>query len=160
MVAIDNNFVLAREPEHKYILETLGELEAILRLSTAEELVPGLKSIIFDFKEKVEIHQNLEEKVIFLAALEALPGKSVILPILRLQREHGVITATIDSIIFKLLHVFIDDSMRVKISDELSQLVILIKKHSMLEIQELFPIISQSIRCKQLIDQYAGAFKN
>lgn len=159
MVTAENNFVTAREQEHKYILETLGRLEAVLRLSTAEELVPGLKSHIFDFKEKVEFHQNLEEKVIFLALLEALPGPSIIAPILRLQREHGVILATIDSIIFMLQHVFIDDTLRARISEQLSQLVIMIKKHSLLEIQEMFPAIRQSTRCQKLINQYAAAQK-
>lgn len=155
MIPIDNNYVLARSKEHKLILETLGELESVLRLSVREELVSQLKTIMENFQEKMLKHQELEEKVIFQSALEACPSEKLVSMVLKLQKEHGIFAATIDSIIYRIWNLDFDDRMLLKLSNELGHLTVMVKKHSLLEVKELFPTISNNLRCKQLIDKYA-----
>jgi hemerythrin-like domain-containing protein len=155
METIDNNFVLARSREHKFILETLGELESVLRVSTAEELIPSLKAIIEPFRAQVAKHQGLEEQVIFQAALETMPMQKIVAVTLKLQREHGQITASIEAIQARLDHFNGEDALRRSITNDLNQLILTIKKHSLVEVKELFPAIGTNLRCKQLIDRYA-----
>lgn len=155
MEATTNNFVLARSKEHKFILETLGELESTLRLSESSEIIEKLKNIIEEFEKKVILHQELEEKIIFQAALEAMPSEKIVSLTLKLQKEHGIFCATLAGIRFKLWHLDFDSKLRVKLETELSQLTNVIKKHSLIEVKELFPIISNNPRCRQLIDKYS-----
>lgn len=155
MTHIDNNYVLARSKEHKLILETLGELESVLRLSEREELVSRLKAMMENFQEQMLKHQNLEEKVIFQSALEACPSEKLVSLVLKLQKEHGIFSATIESIIYRIWNLDFDDRMLLRLNNELGHLTIMVKKHSLLEVKELFPGISNNIRCRQLIDKYA-----
>ncbi len=155
MTAIGNNYVLARSKEHKLILETLGELESVLRLSERGELVSQLKAMMENFQEQMLKHQELEEKVIFQSALEACPSEKLVSTVLKLQKEHGIFAATIDSIIYRIWNLDFDDRMLLRLSNELGHLAIIVKKHSLLEVKELFPGISNNMRCKQLIEKYA-----
>ncbi len=158
MSAIENNFILARSKEHKFILETLGELESILKVATKEEFIPDLKSVIARFHEEMQKHQTLEENVIFKAALEAIPSPKVINLILALQKEHGEFLASIDSLTFLLYTVEIDNKVRLHIENTINRITLTIKKHSLLEVKELFPLLSVNARCKQLVDSYSKAF--
>lgn len=155
MTNMENNYVLARSKEHKLILETLGELESVLHLSSRDELVTKLKSIIETFQKRILIHQQMEEKVIFQAALEVLHSEKIVALTLRLQKEHGQFTATIESLIFKIWNMDFNDNLLMRLSNELKDLTTAIKKHSLTEVKELFPILSNNLRCKQLIDKYA-----
>lgn len=152
----ENNFILARSQEHKMILETVGEMEACLKFSSAKELIHTLKNLIEAFKRKLLLHQKMEEQVIFSAGLETIPSEKVIVLILQLQREHGIFEATIDSVIDKLWNFDEEDRNRIAIQKELENFIIQIKKHSLMEIKNLFPILSQNPRCKQLIDSLAA----
>ncbi len=159
MSSIDNNFVLARSKEHKFILETLGEMESDLRLLPSEELVSRLRNTIDEFKAKVEKHQALEEAVIFQAALEAIPARKIVSTILKLQYEHGQFNATVEALIFQLNFCQLDDTLRGRISRILNHLILSIKKHSLVEVKELFPQVSGNARCRQLIEQLSSAIE-
>lgn len=152
----ENNFILARSQEHKLILETVGDLEACLKFSSAKELIHNLKNVIETFREKLEIHQKLEEQVIFAAGLETIPSDTVINLILQLQKEHGIFEATIASVIDKLWNFEEDDRNRIAIQRDLERFIVLIKKHSLTEVKNLFPILSANPRCKLLIDTFAA----
>lgn len=158
MSITENNFILARSKEHKFILETLGELESILRVATKDELIPDLKNSISGFHEEMQKHQTLEENVIFKAALEAIPSPKVINMILSLQKEHGEFLACIDGLMFLLYTVEIDNKVRIHIQNTINRLTMTIKKHSLLEVKELFPLLSVNSRCKQLVDSYSKEF--
>jgi ribosome-associated translation inhibitor RaiA len=156
MVLSENNFVLARSREHKFILETMAQLEEVLRISSLQELIPQLKKIIEPFRDQVMLHHELEEQVIFQAALEAIPSARIVSLVLRLQKEHGIFSAAIDSILFNLWHVEIDDILRRKIEKEVNQLALMIKKHSLAEVKELFPLLSNNGHCCELIVRYSA----
>ncbi|MBU1106211.1 MAG: hemerythrin domain-containing protein [Candidatus Riflebacteria bacterium] len=155
MTNIDNNFVLSLSKEHKLILETLGEIDAILKFTPQTEVAGKLKAVIEPFKAKLVEHQELEEKVIFKAALESMPTETIISIVLRLQKEHGKFLADVEAIYFNLLHLSENTSLQRTIETNLSQLSTLIKKHASVEVKELFPLITNNSRCRQLIDQYS-----
>lgn len=159
MVDIDNNYVLARSKEHKLILETLGELESVLRLSSRAELVSNLKAIMESFQKRMELHQHLEESVIFQAAMESFCSEKVVRIVLQLQKEHGIFNAKIEELIYYIWNLDFDDRLLQKLNRELNSLAIMIKKHSLLEVRELFPALSNHMGCKQLIDKYARKFE-
>lgn len=153
MTMIENNFVLAISKEHKLILETLGELDSILKLATQSEMVSQLKAVIEPFKAKLLVHQEFEEEVIFRAALESMPSERIVSIILKLQKEHGIFLANIEAAFFSLLHLSESDNLRRTIEANLGQLSTLIKKHSVMEVKELFPLITNNSRCRQLMEQ-------
>jgi iron-sulfur cluster repair protein YtfE (RIC family) len=99
---IENNFILARAKEHELILETVGEMEACLKFNSAREVISELRKIVEPFKEKMLMHQQLEEQVIFSAALETIPTDTIIRTVLHLQKEHGYFESSLDSIIQNL----------------------------------------------------------
>ncbi len=154
----DNNYILARSREHKLILESLGELESTVRLSTKDELIKNLKSIMEKFQHQMLKHQELEEKVIFQSALEATPSEKIVSITLGLVREHGVFVAMIESIIYRIWTFNMDDKMIQRITQELNQLTTMVKKHSLTEVKDLFPLLTNNLKCRQLIERYSKNF--
>lgn len=160
MTAVENNFVLAISKEHKLILETLGELDSILKLATADEMISQLRALIEPFRAKLSRHQEFEEEVIFKAALESMPSERVITTVLKLQKDHGIFLTSIDAILSNLLYLPENDNLRRTVESGLSQISTLVKKHSIIEVKELFPLITSNSRCRQLIDQYSKKYTN
>lgn len=152
----ENNFILARSQEHKLILETLADMEACLKFSSSRELIHNLRNLIEPFKSKFDLHQRLEEQVIFTAGLQVIPSENVVSLVLQLQKEHGIFEHTIDSLSEKLWNFPEDDGTRISIQRELEKLILNIKKHSLLEVTNLFPVLSKNPKCKQLIDTYSA----
>jgi len=155
---IDNNYILARSKEHKLILEILGEMESTLRLSERKELIPNLKKIMENFQQCMLRHQELEEKVIFQAGLEASPSEKIAKITIELVRDHGMFMSTIDSILYRIWSCEADDKLINRITQELSQLTTRIKQHSLVEVRELFPLLTNNLRCRQLIERYSKNF--
>ncbi|MEW6712646.1 MAG: hemerythrin domain-containing protein [Candidatus Riflebacteria bacterium] len=152
----ENNFILARSQEHKLILESLGDMEACLKFSTADELIENLKRIIETFKANLLKHQKLEELVIFSAGMQAVPTSTVTGLIIQLTREHGLFEATIDSIIDKMNFPCEGNQTRLMIQRDLERIITLIKKHSLNEVKNLFPLLSNNLKCRTLIDSLAA----
>ncbi|MGM0600923.1 MAG: hemerythrin domain-containing protein [Candidatus Rifleibacteriota bacterium] len=152
---IENNFILARAQEHKLILETVGEMEACLKFNSADEMIQQLRQLVEPFKEKLTMHQQLEEQVIFSAALETVPADTTISTILQLQKDHGYFEATLDSIIYNLWNLEENNQNRQMIEHEIKKLLSQLKKHSLLEIKNLFPVLSKNPKCSQLIHHFA-----
>lgn len=151
----ENNFILARSQEHKLILETLGEMEGCLKYSTAEELVDKLKKLIDRFSENMSRHQVLEEKVIFAAALKVMPTDKVVEITTQLIKEHGIFEAAIASV-RNLLFADCDSvNIRKMIEKELQAIINQVKKHSLIEVKTLFPMLSANPQCKTVIDSLA-----
>ena len=151
-----NNFILARSQEHKLILESLGEVESCLKFSSADELIGKLKPVMQNFKSSVLKHQMLEEKVIFSAGLRSIPTESVVNLILQLSKEHGIFEAAIDSIIDKLNFPGDPTRTRLLIENEVKKIVTVLKKHSLLEVKELFPLLAANPACRTMIDNLAN----
>ncbi|PKL41038.1 MAG: hypothetical protein CVV41_18970 [Candidatus Riflebacteria bacterium HGW-Riflebacteria-1] len=160
MKVVENNYVLALSKEHKLILETLGELDSILKLSASDEMISQLKNIIEPFLAKLIRHQEFEEEVIFKSALEAMPSERIISIVLRLQKDHGVFLTSIEAILSNILYLTESDNLRQSVKMGLSHILNLIKKHSIIEVKELFPLITSNSRCRQLIEQYAKRHTN
>lgn len=160
MTAVENNFVLALSKEHKLILETLGELDSILKLATSDEMISQLRTLIEPFRAKLSRHQEFEEEVIFKAALEAMPSERIITIVLRLQKDHGIFLTSTEAVLSDLLYLRENDNIRRAIETNLNQISTLIKKHSIIEVKELFPLITCNSRCRQLIDQYSKKYTN
>ena len=152
---IENNFVLARAKEHELILETVGEMEACLKYSSAKEMTAELRKLVEPFKEKLLMHQQLEEQVIFSAALETIPSDTIIRTVLHLQKEHGYFESSLDSIIKNLQLLEENHHNRLIIEHEIKKMVLHIKKHSLMEIKNLFPVLSNNPTCSQLIHKFA-----
>jgi iron-sulfur cluster repair protein YtfE (RIC family) len=152
---IENNFILARSKEHELILETVGEMEACLKFSSANEMIAELRKIVEPFKDKMLMHQQLEEQVIFSAALETIPSDTIIRTVLHLQREHGYFESSLDSICQNLQNLEENHQNRRMIEYEIKKIVFHIKKHSLMEIKNLFPVLSNNPRCSQLIHKFA-----
>ncbi|HAE39030.1 MAG TPA: hypothetical protein DCG57_10385 [Candidatus Riflebacteria bacterium] len=160
MKVVENNYVLALSKEHKLILETLGELDSILKLAASDEMISQLKTIIEPFLAKLVRHQEFEEEVIFKSALEAMPSERIISIVLRLQKDHGVFLTSIEAILSNILYMNESDNLRQSVKMGLSHILNLIKKHSIIEVKELFPLITSNSRCRQLIEQYAKRHTN
>lgn len=152
---IENNFILARAQEHKLILETVGEMEACLKFNSANEMIAELRKIAEPFKEKLIMHQQLEEQVIFSAALETMPSDTTIRTILHLQKDHGYFESTLDSIIHGLWNLEENNQNRQMIEHQIKKLISQLKKHSLLEVKNLFPVLSKNPKCSQLIHHFA-----
>lgn len=154
----DNNYILARSKEHKLILETLGEVESTIRLSERSELIANLKKIMENFQQYMLKHQELEEKVIFQAGLEAAPSEKVARLTIELVRDHGTFNTIISSVLYRIWSSEPDEKLIQRITLEMNQLTSLIKRHSLLEVKELFPLLSNNLRCRQLIERYSQNF--
>lgn len=151
----ENNFILARSQEHKLILETLGEMEACLKYSTAEELTDKLKELIDRFSKNISRHQVLEEKVIFAAALKVMPTDKVVEITTKLIKEHGIFETAIASVRNLLFANCESASIKRIIEKELQATINQVKKHSLLEVKTLFPMLSANPQCKTAIDSLA-----
>jgi hemerythrin-like domain-containing protein len=151
----ENNFILARSQEHKLILETLGEMEACLKYSTTEELIGKLKSLIDKVSDNIARHQILEEKVIFAAALKVMPTDKVVEITTQLIKEHGIFEAAIASVKNLLFANCDGANIRKIIEKELQAIINQVKKHSLIEVRTLFPMLSANPQCKTVIDSLA-----
>lgn len=152
----ENNFILARSQEHKLILETMGDMEACLKFSTAAELIENLKNVIDTFQANLSKHQILEENVIFAAGLRVMPTETVVEITTQLIKEHGIFEAAVASIKDKLFFPCEGDQTRRMIQRELERVILQIKKHSLLEVKTLFPMLSSNPQCRTLIDSLAA----
>jgi iron-sulfur cluster repair protein YtfE (RIC family) len=130
-------------------------MEACLKFNSAREVISELRKIVEPFKEKMLMHQQLEEQVIFSAALETIPTDTIIRTVLHLQKEHGYFESSLDSIIQNLQLLEESQQNRLLIENEIKKLVLNIKKHSLMEIKNLFPALSTNPRCSQLIHKFA-----
>jgi iron-sulfur cluster repair protein YtfE (RIC family) len=148
----ENNFILARSQEHKHIFETLGEMEAGLKFSTAADMVSELKKLTEPFKTRIKKHHSLEEQVIFAAGLETMPSSRIVTIILQLQKEHGIFEKTVDNITFALYHAEEANKSRLFIEHQIKALIQAMKNHSLIEVKTLFPLLSKNPRCKDLIE--------
>jgi len=160
MTTETNNYVLVISQEHKLILETLGELEAILKTSEQANMIGHLKELIEVFKKKIFDHQYFEEEIIFKAALEAMPSERVISIILNLQKEHGIFLNSLETFAAQIMPLTKAAPNTDTIEKNLAQFSDLLKRHSLREVKELFPMITNNSRCRQLIDLYAKRLKN
>ena len=151
-----NSFILARTNEHKIILETLGEIEFCLKFTSRDEIINSLQKIIENFQIEIEHHHCLEEEVIFSSALEAISGKKIISTIQKLQKQHGEVEKTIEFLNYIICN--FKDLDYLKIENFFKDLIIKIKKHSLIEVKELFPVLSSNPICIQLIKQRADNY--
>ncbi|GEM_PF-1912666 len=151
----ENNFILARSQEHRLILENLGDMEACLKFSTSDELIDNLKRIIEPFKANLLKHQKLEEQIIFAAGAQAIPTSTVTGLVIQLTREHGLFESAIDSIIDKINFPCEGNQTRLMIQRDLERMITMIKKHSLNEVKHLFPLLSNNLKCRTMIDSLA-----
>jgi hemerythrin-like domain-containing protein len=148
-----NNPILALSKEHRFILEQMAGVEAVLKQPDAEAMAAHLRSIESAFMPFVEKHFRFEEEVLFPAALEAMPVGPTIRVILQLTREHGEFLRWARD-----LFAWARSSRRFEGLEgavrrrDIKAGIDLIRQHSHLEVTDLFPRISGNPRCCQMIE--------
>ncbi len=98
-------------------------------------------------------HFQMAEKTFFPAAMQGANDYNTALTVLSLQKDHGSLENQLEAAVL-----IVDDP--VKINDEkiyvLDTFFNYLKIHNQRELNELFPLIEQDIKCKSLLMKHIG----
>ena len=142
-----NNPILHASQEHKLVLEYMAELEELVREFDGAELSERFRLVEDRIKKAIQTHFGFEEDFIFPAILEGMPVNSMIKTILKIQREHGVLTEQLNQA-FALAHSEPDSALlRYRIRD----LGVALKKHALVEVEQIFPHGAKNPKVQLLI---------
>ncbi len=148
-----NNPILALSNEHRFILEQMAGIEAVLREPDPGAMAAHLTSIESAFMPFLIRHFRFEEELLFPAALEALPVGPTIKVVLQLTREHGDLERWArDLFAWARATEATDAQAETARRQEIKAFSDLIRSHSHREVTELFPKISSNPRCCQMIE--------
>jgi iron-sulfur cluster repair protein YtfE (RIC family) len=142
-----NEAFLKVSKEHTIVKKYIWDLKSVLESDNCVQLQEAIQNIKADLLD----HFNLEERIIFPAALICLPSLEMADRIIRLSREHGVFESDVPTIIqFVECH---DPNQ--PISQELGMFIQnfieRLETHARIEMDELFPKMDQDKRCLKVI---------
>lgn len=117
----------------------------------------ALSDVVKTLKQDLSDHFQLEEQVLFPAALLALPSVDMADQILLLTREHGAFerdTATLIQIV--TCHPQDNPDIPQETLDFLKTYTDNLKKHAQMEMSDLFPKMDADKRCREVIREFIG----
>ncbi len=153
-----NNVVARLAQEHHIITDYVVKFNKKIN-ERDERFVEELHDFLSFLKKDLIRHFQMEELIFFPAAAVGAPDYDTLLMVMSLQKDHGaleirlkrIIAATdaravsgLDSPMLKKLSLFFDD----------------LKDHARRELTELFPLINENPRCKELMKTYITQVKS
>jgi len=148
---VDEQF-LRLSMEHTLILDYINTFEKILHESSTPFSFPELLNTLKKFKKDLQDHLNLEERVLFPAALSCLSSLEIVDTVLLMQKEHGYLERDLET----LQHLIQLKPRTTKIFpqnilDRLKGFTGLLKKHAQIEMESIFRPMDESRRCGRIL---------
>lgn len=148
---VDEQF-LRMSMEHTLILEAIRSFEEILSKPDAPQSFLNLKEKMKTFEKDCEDHFNLEEKVLFPAALACLSSLEIVDTVLLMQKEHGYLERDLDD----LLTLIQNQPKKMptipeEIQDPFISFCALLKEHADVEMEDIFRPMDESRHCRKFL---------
>jgi hemerythrin-like domain-containing protein len=147
-----NEQFLRLSMEHTLIIEYIGSFEKIIRKSNTAGSFPEFKKVMKVFKKDILDHFNLEERVLFPAALACLTSLEIVDTVLSLQKEHGYLERDLDSLyghIRKQERTM--QTLSVNLVSLLKAFTRMLKNHAQIEIESVFRPMDENRRCGRIL---------
>lgn len=150
-----DSIVLQLSREHGVMFDGARRLWQLIEADDHEKLLPELTAFLQSTGENIASHFEVEEKVFFPAALLAFSSYEMARLVLRLQKEHGVLTIGLCRLIRMTEGEILEggrlsDISLAAVSNFLAELV----AHAERETETLFPMLEQNDTGKRLIKEY------
>ncbi len=144
--------IAALSDEHKLISDYVAKFAKSKKTKDAA-FFSELSSFVAFLEKDLHSHFELEELAFFPAVLNGAPAYDSTLIVLALQKEHGIIETRLELILQNREAIAagrIDDP----VIDQIEGLLQILNIHAKRELTELFPMISESIKCRTLLLGY------
>ena len=149
------NAFLQISKEHKIVKEFITDFKSLIDAGPQAGNLQTLKDKTKILKEDLFEHFQLEEQVLFPAALLAMPSVELADRILLLTREHGAFerdVMTLKQIV--ACHPEKDPNIPQNTLDFLVTFVENLESHTRIEMDELFPRMDQNKKCTEVIRDF------
>jgi len=147
---VDEQF-LRLSMEHTLIYDYIHMFEKMLCESSSKISLQKLPDTLKKFKKDLLDHFNLEERVLFPAALSCLYSLEIVDTVLLAQKEHGYFERDLDLI----LGIMKKKSSKSAQSDDLYERLKVftqhLKNHAIIEMESVFRPMDESRKCSRLL---------
>ena len=147
---VDEKFLKASK-EHIIIYQHIEAFQKIIEAENKEGLFISLKNALEAFKKDIQAHFELEESVLFPAALTCISSLETCDQVLKFQKEHGYFEKDLQSIRQKM-HVQDEGEKNVPedILNDLADLLKGFKTHALAE-SNLYSQMDREKACQRLM---------
>jgi hemerythrin-like domain-containing protein len=148
---VDEQF-LRLSMEHTLILDVIHDFHDVLSKPDAKESFHNIKRMTEAFEKDCRDHFNLEETVLFPAALACLSSLDSVDVVLLLQKEHGYLERDLDSLLDFLQNqpettVTIPGDLQI----QMQSFCTMLDKHAQIEMKEVFRLMDESRHCQKIL---------
>ena len=138
--------------EHKLIADYVAKFSKG-KSQKDKAFFSNLQSFFQFLKKDLLRHFELEELVIFPAAVNGAPSYETTLAVLHLQKDHGRLENQFNQLLGRESEMA-PQKLNASLVKEMGNFFENLKNHAKYELTELFPAIDQHNQCKNLIEQY------
>ena len=148
---VDEQF-LRMSMEHTLILDSIRSFEEILSKPGAPQSLLNLKEEMKTFETDCRDHFNLEEEVLFPAALACLSSLEIVDTVLLMQKEHGYLERDLEGLLILIQNQPKKMSaIPEQLKDSMKSFCSLLKKHADVEMEDLFRPMDESRHCRKFL---------
>ncbi len=144
--------------EHKLIADYVAKFSKG-KAKKDKAFFSSLQSFFRFLKKDLLRHFELEELVVFPAAVNGDPTYETTLAVLHLQKDHGRLESQFNQLLARESEMA-PQKLNASLIKEMGTFFDKLKNHAKYELTELFPAMDQKPQCKNLIEQYLDDFKN
>lgn len=145
-----NTIMLRISGEHKIIFDYVVRFDKALSSGNYEQARVLIRLLSRHMQLDLIKHFELEEKILFPAALLSQPEPAVVELVLVLQKEHGLMKRDFQ----RLGDISLSNEDPSAVIQMLKSFLDLLKQHTNREVTELFPWINKNPPCMALIEKY------
>ena len=138
--------------EHKLMTEYVAKFTKGKKEKNAA-FFSDLSAFMNLLEKDLHTHFELEELAFFPAILNGTPAYDSTIFVLALQKEHGVLETRL-SIILNNRDAIAAGRIDDPVIEEIDAFLRLLNVHAKRELSELFPMISENIKCRALLLRY------
>lgn len=154
-----NNIILALSNEHAFILQQVEIISNGLKKLDNRDFQNWLISIENTFMNTIRKHFKIEEKIIFPAALKAIPIPVIIDTVTILIKEHGIIEEKLECLFtFAKSDHNKNDKCYILLKNSLQNILEMNKNHAKIEVIDIFPKIANNPEACSIIEREYSKF--